>query len=266
MFPYFFRKRVIKIVEHTLWKNDNFINRNILFLFNKEITEYDMKEAGFSLIQEFKLLPESMINKLKTYGKDERKIKIGDLQRDNEKLKNDMKEAFAQARKIFMEMNKLEPNDIITVKKDAIITCKICNHTKLGKYIDFRPKHTYTSYIQLDKRLELYYSPYDFAVKGIGDDKLQYHEEYMIHFLKLYFRKMESEDRSTVIGFVRRFIDRYKRRELNVGYYRQFDTKSEYHVIGSNDTFTEFWEEDKDDLDISYNFLKVLIKLIKIPL
>ena len=41
------------MLEHSLWKNDNFLNRNIMFLFNKEITEYDMKEAGFSLIQEF---------------------------------------------------------------------------------------------------------------------------------------------------------------------------------------------------------------------
>lgn len=267
MIPYFFERQVTKsMVEHSLWKNDNFLNRNIMFLFNKEITEYDMKEAGFSLIQEFKLLPESKIAYLKKFGKDERKIKIGDMQRENEQLRNGMKDAFAQARKDFMEFNKLEPNDIITVKKDAIITSKICKHTEIGKYINFRPKHSYTSYIQLGKRLEVYYSPYDFAVKGIGDDKLVYHEDYMIHFLKLFFKKMESEDRTTVIGFTRRFIDKYKRRELEVGYYRQFDAKSEFHVLGSDDKYMEFWEEDKDELDISYNFLNVLIKLIKIPL
>ena len=28
------------MLEHSLWKNDNFLNRNIMFLFNKEITEY----------------------------------------------------------------------------------------------------------------------------------------------------------------------------------------------------------------------------------
>ena len=84
------------MLEHSLWKNDNFLNRNIMFLFNKEITEYDMKEAGFSLIQEFKLLPESKIAYLKKFGKDERKIKIGDMQRENEQLRNGMKDAFAQ--------------------------------------------------------------------------------------------------------------------------------------------------------------------------
>ena len=35
------------MLEHSLWKNDNFLNRKIMFLFNKEITEYDMKEDGF---------------------------------------------------------------------------------------------------------------------------------------------------------------------------------------------------------------------------
>ena len=44
---------------------DLYINPNIFYLFNKEIIEYDMKEAGFSLIQEYKLLDEKEIEKLK---------------------------------------------------------------------------------------------------------------------------------------------------------------------------------------------------------
>ena len=39
-----------------LWKNDTFINPNIVYTFNKEIIEYDLKEAGFSLTKEYNLL------------------------------------------------------------------------------------------------------------------------------------------------------------------------------------------------------------------
>ena len=48
-------------MEHKLWERDLFYNKNIPFLFNKEIIEYDMKEAGFSLVQEFHLLPDNII-------------------------------------------------------------------------------------------------------------------------------------------------------------------------------------------------------------
>ena len=47
-----------------LWKNDSFINQNIPYLFNQEIIEYDMKEAGFSLTKEFQLLDKKIIEKL----------------------------------------------------------------------------------------------------------------------------------------------------------------------------------------------------------
>ena len=60
-----------------LWKNDNFINDNIPFLFSKDIYEYDMKDAGFSLTQEFKLLPQSKIDYLAKLKKDKRKVEMG---------------------------------------------------------------------------------------------------------------------------------------------------------------------------------------------
>lgn len=253
--------------ESKLWKNDNYLNPNIFYLFNKEIIEYDMKEAGFSLIQNYHLLDEEVIKKLKTYGKEKRKIEIGKLQRKYSNLSENLKIAFKKARKDFFIENELEDNDIISIKKDAIFVKKRCDKTKFGDYIWFRPKHEYTSYILLGKRLELYYSPSDFAVKGISDELLKYHEDYIIDFLKLYFHKMETSDNTTVIDFMRRFIDKYKRRELSLGYYRNFNIHSDFSVVGEDEIrYMDFWEAEKDRVDISYNYFNVLLKLIKIPL
>ena len=253
-------------MSSTLWKNDTFINDNINYLFNKEITEYDMSEAGFSLIREFKLLDDKTIKKLSTYSKDKRKIEIGKIQRDNDTFKKMIKESFPLSRRFFFEYNSLEDDDIISIKKDAIITTKHCSHTKIGNYINFRPKHFYTSYIHLNKRLELYYSPEDFAVKGISDNLLKEHEDYMIKFIKLFFKKMETEDNSTVIEFTRHFIDKYKNRELDIGYYRNFDNSSKFITYDKDIVYTECWDEFKDEIDISYNFYNILLKIIKIPL
>lgn len=250
-----------------LWKKDNYINENMYYLFNKEITEYDMKEGGFSLIQEFKLLSDDKIEELKKHGKDARKIIIGKMQiKDPELKKNLNKEAFKYARKLFFIANNIQDTDIISIKKDAIITTKNCNTTKIGKFINFRPKHSYTSYIRMNKNTEIYYSPYDFAVKGISDEKLEYHNDYMIKFIKLYCKKMETSDNSTVIEFTRNFIDLYKQRELDIGYYREFNSNSCYKIYNDDNKYMEYWEECKNGIDISYNFFNVLLKLIKIPL
>ena len=124
------------------------------------------------------------------------------------------------------------------------------------------------AYIQLGNRLECYYNPNKLDIKGIGEDNTKLHEEYMIKFIKSFIRKMETEKPEVVIDFTKRFITQYKRKELEVEYYRSFNHESCYRLIDeeSEDIFYDYWEEYKDELDISYNFHNVLLKLIQIPL
>lgn len=245
---------------------DSFINDNIPFLFNKEIIEYDMKDAGHSLTKEYKLLDDKTIEKLGKMRKETRKIEMGKIERKDEKYKNNKKEAFKLARKLFFESNNLEPYDIISIKKDAIITTKRCNNQKIGKYILFRPKNFYSSYINMGKRLEFYYNPSQLDIKGISDEKLEYHKDFMIKFIKSFFHKMETEDEKTVIEYTKRFITKYKMKELPLGYYRKFDHESNFVLVNSLDTFMNYWEDSKEEIDISYNFHRILLKLIQIPL
>ena len=187
-----------------LWMRDSFINPNVAYLFNTEIIEYDMKEAGFSLIQEYELLPQMVIEDLKKVPKDQRKIEIGNLQRKSDKLKNDLKTSFALARERFFDLNNIDNEDIISIKKDAIFTTKKCSVQEIGNFIVFRPKNVYTSYIHLYTHMEFYYNPTTLDIKGIGDEKLEYHKDYMMKFLKTFFHKMETEDSITVIEYMKR--------------------------------------------------------------
>jgi hypothetical protein len=103
-------------------------------------------------------------------------------------------------------------------------------------------------------------------IKNLGKETIEYHKDYMINFINLYFNKMETEDVATVLGFMRRFIDKYKRRELPVGYYRRFDRDPCFDTFDESIKYYEYWEEHKEDLNIRFNYDEVLIKLIKIPL
>lgn len=254
------------MLGHTLYKSDTFINDSIFYLFNKTIYEYDMKSAGYNLSRAYKLLPEDKLEELGRLKKERRSIEIGNIQRANPEYKERLKQAFEEARRMFFEANNLQADEIISIKKDAIFTTKYCDNTKFLDYIEFRPKHEYSSYIRLNKKIELYYSDSQLDIKGLGDEIIEYHKDYMISFIRLFFQKMETDDTSTVLGFMRRFIDRYKKRELPVGYYRRFDRDPRFDTFDDSVKFYEYWEDQKDELDISFNYIEVLIKLIKIPL
>ena len=252
--------------EDTIYKRDTYINNNIPFIFNSEITEYDMKSAAFSIIKEFKLLDKSKIEKLSKLEKEKRNKQIGIYQRDDEAFKETLKLGFIEARRRFFEANSLNINDLLSIKKDAIFTKKKCKYQEFGEIL-FRPKNTYTSYIYLKterKSVELYYNYEVLDVKGISDTKLDLHREYMLKFLNKYFNKMETDNVSSTLSWFMRFLTKYKNKELEVGYYRTFDDRS---IIEMDDVDTMtfvFENETSDNIDIRYNYFNILLKLAKI--
>ena len=246
-----------------MYDRDLYINENNPYLFNTDIFEYDMKDAGFSLIKEYKLLDKTTIDKLSNQDKDIRKVSIGKLQRNNKDLVNGLKMAFVEARRLFFEANKLDNNDIISIKKDAIFTSKLCKFQKFGEYINFRPKNSYTSYIYLGRNLEFYYNSGKIDIKGLSDENYEKHKDYLINFISRYIKSIESGDNISSVKLIKNFIDQYKWKELDIGYYRTFDNKSVFKVIGEDAEFDKYYE--KDNLDITYNFYLIL-RLLKIVL
>ena len=93
------------IVMKTLYERTLYLNKEIDYLFDCEIREYDMQEAGFNLCREFKLLPDKTISFLETMDKQQRHIRLGYYQKDK-KFAEIQKEAFTEARKRFYEANE----------------------------------------------------------------------------------------------------------------------------------------------------------------
>lgn len=254
-------------MSSNLYKKDSYTTANIPFLFNSTIIEYDMKDAGYSLIREFKQLPEHTIERLGKLPKDMRKKQIGVLERDDKDFKEVHKQSFVDARELFFISNNIEDGDIISIKKDAIFVTKECDETKLSNYIEFRPKHKYTSFLNLmlKKRIEVYYNPEETDVKGISDDKLLWHQNYMLKFISSFIKRMENDREVDVIEYTKRFIDKYKGRKLEKEYYREFNADSLFRLKGGETTL-DVEDYDVWDLDIHWNFKWILLDLIRIPL
>lgn len=222
------------------------LNPNIEYLFNDDIIEYDIHDAGFSLIQQYQLLPPEKIKELERIPKGiQRHIQVGVLQRDDKEFSKRLTEKFTEVRALFMMMNQLKDDSIISVKKDAIYTIGKVKRTTFGK-VKFMEKNHYSSYIRFPDitNLELYYGENGIDVKGMGDAAINRHRLYMLEFLRKTIKSIEEQDSSVKRKFMR-FFNQYKFDELDEEFYIEFNNVS----------------RDQNKL---FNYANLLIPLLKI--
>lgn len=248
----------------TIYQRHGYLNKDIEYVISNEIIEYDIQSAGFNIIKKFKLIDEHKIKYLESLPKKQRQIQIGLYQREDKTLIRRLNEGFVEVRKWFFENNDIKDEDILSVKKDAIITFKRCFETEFDN-ITFAEKNIYTSYYYLNK-YEFYYNKDTVDVKGISDEVLELHREYMLDFLYNFFRMNEISSRKKVIDLIKDFSYYYKNRELNVGYYRELNMQSLYKInerlfgqmLGIKDI------GDVNEIDIQYNYMNYVVPLISI--
>ena len=222
------------------------MNPNLEYVFNEEIIEYDMQDAGFNLIKQYQLLPPDMIRKLEMLDKGtERHIAVGKLQRDDKTFSNALLAKFAEMRELFIGMNKIDSSDIIRVKKDAIYTIGRQRRVKFGRIV-FAEKNVYSSYLRFSSihNLELYSSIVKTDVKGMNESAINRHRIYMIEFIRQMIQGIEVKDPAVKRKFMR-FISEYKSGELDEGYYLEFNNLSR-------------------NLNAAFNYQNVLIPICQI--
>ena len=222
------------------------LNPNIEYLFNDDIIEYDIHDAGFSLIQQYQLLPPEKIKELERIPRGiQRHIQVGVLQRDDKEFSKRLTDKFTEIRALFMMMNQLKDDSIISVKKDAIYTIGKVKRTTFGK-VKFMEKNHYSSYIRFPDitNLELYYGENGIDVKGMGDAAVNRHRLYMLEFLRKSIKSIEEQDSSVKRKFMR-FFNQYKFDELDEEFYIEFNNVS----------------RDQNKL---FNYANLLIPLLKI--
>lgn len=257
------------MINSELYLKDQYLNKSIIILPNKVIVEYDLKSANTSLCREYKLLPESQIAEIEVLPKEKRVTTIGKLMRNDSKLKEGLKNSFVDIRKRFFDSNNIVNDDILSIKKDAIFCLKEVQVVDFGA-CHFVRKNTYTSYMYLNG-LEIYYANSimggTLIVKGMNDESLKKHNGYMCDFLKTLCRHLEQSSRQTQLGFLKRFVDKYKWRQLDVGYYREFSPSSIIRLGDADETYDNEifipYEDKVAHVDINYNFNKILCPLIK---
>lgn len=252
-----------------LYERHNYTNKNIDFIISSEIIEYDMVSAGLNICKEFKLLPDEIIKDLEELPKKLRVVRLGLLQKNHKDLVKKMNDGFKEARKRFFEANGLSNDDVISIKKDAIFVTKRCKEKQFG-HLKFEEKNIYTSYYRLDDKEFYFNNKTGIDVKGINDDLLTHHKDYMLKFLHRFFYMNETSRTKNIIKYLNEFTYNYKTKQLPSGYYRELNRESTFRtheeINGQSVGLMSISDREFNMIDISYNYFKYLVPMISILL
>jgi hypothetical protein len=252
------------IIDHELWKRDLYL-QDIEYIIGANIYEYDMKNAGYNLSIQYELLDENILDYLGTLTKEERTIRIGLLMRDQPVFRKSLTQAFSKMRKRFFIDNEVASHHILSIKKDAVFLInKTCDKTKFGQ-VEFVVKNRYSSFHRFDN-LEFYYRNRgkQLDVKGIRDENLHFHEDYMLAFLKDIFQLLETSDNHRVVTRIKKFASMYKNRELSNGFYRELNAQSMYTLkMDDKSSIQSIHYMNGFEIDHSYNYMTYILRLIQ---
>lgn len=245
-------------------KHSNWTDKSSDFIIS-DIIEYDMRRAGLSIIKEDKLLPPEVIAKLDKLPKKECDIKIGKMERSDKTLKDKKNSGFTKYRLLFGEANDLTDEDILSVKKDAIYVKKFCYETHFGEHIEFAEKNIYQAFLLLG-RYEIYWNENSIDVKGITDEHLKLHKDYIMKVIWKFIGYLTRYDYDGARKYIVQVMDDYKHRRLSAGYYREFNEYSKFICYLGNEeqpsSLNDVGDSMIQNLVIGYNYLEVFVPLL----
>lgn len=178
-----------------LYNKHNYINKNVRTIRGAYIREYDIKSAGLNIIYNKKLITEDEYKQLMSMEKLKRNIVIGKWLQKNPEVNQIMMNEFIRIRKMFFEANNLSDDDILSIKKDAIIVInKKLTKLKFENY-EFVLKEEYTDFLLLD-RVEYYYNKYTkkLDVKGLPKEVKAFQEDVYFSLIKEIFQTTNKND------------------------------------------------------------------------
>lgn len=245
------------------WKNPDFDK-----VINSRIIEWDIKSGNTSIMRAFNLCPIERIQELEEMKKQDRVIAVGNMMKDSEFSKK-LEAGFNQVVNEFMELNGLnKDDDVLRIMRDAVyVINKPIKYDTIREYCHFIPKNEYIGYFFLSP-YEFFISQHDIDVKGIDNEKLKSHENGTLRVIRdVYDACVEyNMDQVKINAFMKGVVDAYIHRDLEFDAYREFNNESNFRInmYGHEVLSDAITERDLSDVDISFNYLKIIIPLIKL--
>ena len=229
------------------------------------IVEYDIKSANISVLRNSGIITQDDYEYLASLPKILREKEIGLREKADQSIYTSIQKGINEAKYNLVTFNKINPEQIVRIANDAVYINSIINldYLKFGDYIEFKPKSEYNVYCCLNK--VIIFCRFDHGgnihidVKGIGDNA-SLHQNYMIYTIMSTITLLERAGIIDALDYLSEICEAYVKRELPVGYYREFNSDSLYKTLYSTIGMypyglTDVREDQKYDIDINYNYV-----------
>lgn len=268
-------------MSSNLYLKDTYVAEGINYIISSYIREYDISKANINILLYYGVINQEEFSTILSMDRMERQITVGLMCRngspngkyDGKEVNKILSNGFVEFRRMFFEANEIEDYEVLSIRKDAIFLInKVPTITQFSN-VTFLNSEVYTSYYRLSRHLEAYYfrdvinqvEKIDF--KGISDNVLVYHKDHMLDFILYIFELAEAGEIETIVTTLSNFYKEYVTYNLDVGYYREFNSNSLIMINnkGVSKFGLQYVEEsiDKTKIDIGYN-LELLRNMISI--
>lgn len=268
-------------MSSNLYLKDTYVAEGINYIISSYIREYDISKANINILLYYGVINQEEFSTILSMDRMERQITVGLMCRngspngkyDGKEVNKILSNGFVEFRRMFFEANEIEDYEVLSIRKDAIFLINKVPTTTQFSNVTFLNSEVYTSYYRLSRHLEAYYfrdvinqvEKIDF--KGISDNVLVYHKDHMLDFILYIFELAEAGEIETIVTTLSNFYKEYVTYNLDVGYYREFNSNSLIMINnkGVSKFGLQYVEEsiDKTKIDIGYN-LELLRNMISI--
>ncbi len=102
-----------------LYKEKNY-TIELPYLFNQYIREYDISKANISILAEKGAITKKIYDQLYNSDRMFRQIYIGKMIKFNDQIQEVLNEGIIEYKQKFFEINRINDNDIVSIKNDAV--------------------------------------------------------------------------------------------------------------------------------------------------
>lgn len=259
-----------KIIEKSLYQNPQF---NILYgIGQRNICEYDMNSAGFSVIKVNNMLERRDIMRLESMDKKERNIVIGKIRGYDKEWSKRFSSLIRMTMKDFIINNEINDEDIISINNDAVTILQ--SYGKSIKMesdgVTFKRSGCYKNMVVLS-RVSFFSDSQEINVKGISESGRENTKDFMQKMIFGWMKRLdEGEDKYSVIKDIERFRILLLTKKLPLGFYRNL-RNGNIELSGMFSKYTKFSvstdfidDEWKVKLDTSANIIDFVIPFINL--
>ena len=229
------------------------------------IWEYDMSQAGLSVIRDKKLISKEKGEYLANLPKHERVVQIGKLCQKDEELTEGLEEGLKDAVYEFCDTNDILESDIISIKKDAVYVTHPASKLLFGDYIKWREASRYSCFYNFSG-IEVYYNQGKkiLDVKGLTEEAKNKHKVYFFPFLMEMLNCALSDNKLSQIVFFKSLRHKYLNWDMEEEIYREFNRQSLYRLTMDLSGLGLYSDSFIPNItDMTWNYQQVIVPIIK---